>query len=540
MNSNVEVSRQSLIDEINHRVEERILEESNAELLIKLIKNADTLSEAISIAALGTTYKRTGFHFDARLDKPSNDIKYFKKNEALSFSYGKGETPNKLIIGDNYDALLNLLIEYKGKIDVIYIDPPYGKDSMGEFANTNYNNAITRDNLLSMLYPRLFLAKELLSDEGVIFCSIDDRNYAYVKCLFDEVFAEKNFLATYLWKKTDTPPSLSNKVRKKYEYILCYGKKVSKAHQFTQGKIDGGDAPLINGGNPYKEVVFPKGSVHFNIDDGVYEHSDDKKIKLVDSVIVKDGVNENDFRAFGNWKWKKETIIDEVNNGTFFIVKSKKFSVRYQRSTNDSVKIPQNNLNSDLGIGTNEEAESELTDILNAKNFDNPKPVSLIKFLLNMVNMDDDITVLDFFAGTGTTGHAVLELNEDGGNRQFILCQLNEITDKTPNGIALDVTTKRLKRVMTGECYDGTKDFKWIENNSALGGSLDVYDICTVANFERAKGKTPFDVIDETLYGKEKFKTLKEKIEWVCENFEITQKGIETDEEWRKRLEDKK
>ena len=98
MNSNVEVSRQSLIDEINHRVEERILEESNAELLIKLIKNADTLSEAISIAALGTTYKRTGFHFDARLDKPSNDIKYFKKNEALSFSDGKGETPNKLIM----------------------------------------------------------------------------------------------------------------------------------------------------------------------------------------------------------------------------------------------------------------------------------------------------------------------------------------------------------------------------------------------------------------------------------------------------------
>lgn len=94
----------------------------------------------------------------------------------------------KLIIGDNYQALQNLLIQYRGKIDVIYIDPPYGKDSMGEFAKTNYNNAITRDNLLSMLYPRLVLARQLLSDGGVIFCSIDDKNQAYVKCLFDEIF----------------------------------------------------------------------------------------------------------------------------------------------------------------------------------------------------------------------------------------------------------------------------------------------------------------------------------------------------------------
>lgn len=91
--------------------------------------------------------------------------------------------------------MLNLSISYRGKIDVIYIDPPYGKDDMGDFAKTNYENAITRDNLLSMLYPRLILAKQLLSDEGVIFCSIDDKNHAYVRCLFDEVFSEKNFIA---------------------------------------------------------------------------------------------------------------------------------------------------------------------------------------------------------------------------------------------------------------------------------------------------------------------------------------------------------
>ena len=130
---------------------------------------------------------------------------------------------------------------------------------------------------------------------------------------------------------------------------------------------------------------------------------------------------------------------------------------------------------------------------------------------------------MDFYAGSGTTGHAVCNLNSDGGNRVAILCQINEITDENPNGIALDVTSKRLKRVMTGICYDGTNDFVWLKDNEPLGGSLDVYEIKSVSNAEHVCGKTPFDVIDETLYGKEKFDNLEDKIRWVCENFEVTQ-----------------
>ena len=130
----------------------------------------------------------------------------------------------------------------------------------------------------------------------------------------------------------------------------------------------------------------------------------------------------------------------------------------------------------------------------------------------------------------------LMRLNK-GGNRHFILCTNNEITATTPNGIAYDVTTKRLKRTMTGECYDGSKDFKWLEKHKPLGGSLNVYDIASVSNAEKVAGKTAFDVIDETLYGKEKFTTLKEKIEWVCENFDETQKMIESDTEWEKRVE---
>lgn len=151
MNNNLEVGKKKLIATIDRRLEDGIIEKSNADLIKKLIMNADSLNEAIQISELGTTYKKTGFQFDKRLDKMDSTIKYYKKNKELSFSDDTLDVPNKLIIGDNYDALMNLLIQYREKIDVIYIDPPYGKDNMGEFAKTNYQNALTRDNLLSML-----------------------------------------------------------------------------------------------------------------------------------------------------------------------------------------------------------------------------------------------------------------------------------------------------------------------------------------------------------------------------------------------------
>ena len=144
--------------------------------------------------------------------------------------------------------------------------------------------------------------------------------------------------------------------------------------------------------------------------------------------------------------------------------------------------------------------------------------------------------MLDFFAGSGTTGQAVLELNrQDGGSRRFILCQLNEVTDTTPNGIAHDVTAKRLKRVMTGECYDGTHDFAWAQKNRPYGGSLEVADIATVADFNARPGQSAFDVIDETLYGQQRFERMEKKVEWVCRNFEPTQVSLEGDREWRAR-----
>lgn len=536
MSNAFEESKKSLIDEINRRVQDKIIEKSNADLLIKLINQAGNLTEAIAIAELGTTYKRTGFHFDKRHEKIDNTIKYFKKNESLSFSDGTDDIPNKLIIGDNYAALLNLLIEYKGKIDVIYIDPPYGKDSMGEFAKTNYDNAITRDNLLSMLYPRLLLAQQLLSPDGAIFCSIDDRNQSYVKCLFDEVFNERNFLGTLIWRKKSGGGQTDEYFVTEHEYILAYRnsqdfKWINFVEDVNEDSFKYNDN---DGKGAYSITKLEKW--------GSAAHKSDRPTMYF-SIVDPDG---NDFYPVapdnqpGRWRVGKNRMDRLIANNEIYWAKDNSSNrwIPYEKKYLSEAKGKLDKSRSILyDIAETGTATKLLTSIFSKKDvFDNPKPIEIINFILQHTKSD---LVLDFFAGSGTTGQAVMEMNADGENRKFILCTNNEKSAKNPNGIAYDVTTKRLKRTMTGKCYDGSTDFKWLESHSPLGGSLDVYEIEEVANFEKVEGKSPFEVIDETLYGQEKFDTLKDKIEWVCNNFEGAQKTVESDSEWKVRVESK-
>lgn len=542
-NETLEAYRQSLLADIDRRVADHILEPANAALLKKLILKADDIDEANMIAALGTTYKRTGFHFDKRLEKTDKVIHYFRKNEALSFHTDDSKPVNKLVIGDNYLALQNLLIQYSGRVNVIYIDPPYGKDSMGEFAKTNYENAISRDNLLSMLFPRLMLAKQLLSDDGVIFCSIDDRNQAYVKCLFDEVFGERNSAGTLLWQKKDKPSFLSSCFGSRFEYVLCYLKDSNEAFPFSLDTTTVGKKyPLNNAGNSLSVLTFRKGSVSFNLPDGVVrkQNMSDGNIKtiLLDDVTIENCINMNDFRLQGEFRYSQSTLDDIMEaHETLYIAKIP-FRPNHIKA-GGAIKKMENMLSKKFmyDCETNEDGTNTLISILGEASFDNPKPVGLIHRLLQATTYNkQDAIVLDFFAGSGTTGHAVLALNEkDGGTRQFILCQLNEKTENTPNGIAYDVTAKRLKRIMTGECYDGSRNFKWTQDNLPYGGNLDVYEMAEVTNDNATEGNTPFDVIDETLYGQDRFTTLREKVAWVCGNFQHTQKYIESNNEWEKR-----
>lgn len=546
--TNLNRLKQDLIEEIDQRVKDRILEPTNADLLRKLIRQADNENEAISIAALGTTYKRTGLHFDKRFERMTDDISYFRRNTALSFHSDDSKPTHKLIIGDNYEALQNLLIQYRSAVDVIYIDPPYGKDSMGEFAQTNYANAISRDNLLSMLYPRLMLAKQLLSDSGVIFCSIDDKNQAYVKCLFDEVFGEENFVGCITIEGNPRGRQSSKYLAQMHDYLLVYRSSANTILQgfpLNENEITRRFNKTDENGIAFEEWELRKrGADSRKIDSPnlwfpIYYNEANNSISTTcqetnDIAILPKLSSGED----GRWRWSIEKVNKE--KGKLYVRKNTKGEWNvYERKYLEEKDLQlaptiwtYDDVNTELGTKLLKSVLGELTG------FSYPKPIGLISKILQIVTTPN-ATVLDFFAGSGTTGHAVLDLNkQDGGNRTFILCQLNEQTDTTPNGIAYDVTAKRLKRIMTGSCYDGTTDFKWAQSNTPYGGNLDVYEIDHVSNFEYTEGKSPFEVIDETLYGQKPFATLREKIEWVCTRFANTQKRAENDHEWAQRTQE--
>lgn len=375
-----------------------------------------------------------------------------------AFAEQQGST-NLFIEGENLEVLRILQKSYFGKVKMIYIDPPYntGNDSFvypdnytekqdeyrkrtgisnkqGWLNKQDFWKKNTRENgqfhsvWLSMMYPRLYLSRNLLTQDGVIFISIDDNEAANLKLLCDEIFGEENFVANYYWMRTSTPPSLSIKVRKKLETILCYQKAPNNA-KFNGGTSEGGDMPLLNETNARKNLLFKKDSVFFKIKDGIYAKGLYDKVELLDDITIKNGKAINDFSLVGNFKWTQETLNKEMIEGTVFYVKTEKFAIRYQR-LGERIKTPSNIISkTECNVGTNEDGVKNIEELFGISHFDYPKPVSLIKYLTNFCCGKNDI-ILDFFAGSGTTAQAVLELNEeDGGNRRFILVQMPEPTD---------------------------------------------------------------------------------------------------------------
>lgn len=401
-------------------------------------------------------------------------------------------TENLVLKGDNLDSLKILKSHYSGKIKCIYIDPPYNTDK-DEFvypdkfdkeeaevlglANLNESDFARMDfsfktkkshnGWLAFMYPRLLLARDLLSNDGAIFISIDDNEQANLKLLCDDVFGEENFVEIFSWTKTATPPALSHKSRKTNEYILCYEKNKNSYKYFGE-ELDGGDQPLLNDGNKVGHLIIPKEKIKFNLEDGVYQAGTYHRVKLLETIEIKDKASNKDLSIEGRFKWQQSFLNKEIEKGTTFIVKSKKFSVRFQRFEDESYKTPTNHIRDKIisplldkensNVDTNETASSQLEDLFGSKVFDFSKPVSLIKYLINFLVNDDEI-ILDFFAGSGTTGHAVMELNKDGGNRRYILCQIDEPIDPAKKKEAYDfciannlepvissITIERLKR----------------------------------------------------------------------------------------------
>lgn len=373
-------------------------------------------------------------------------------------------TENLYIEGDNLEVLKLLQESYLGKVKMIYIDPPYntGSDSfvypddfktdLDEFEEAsgvideNGNRVFVQNKKTnprfhskwcSMIYQRLMLARNLLADDGVIFISIDENEVDNLQKICNEIFGEKNYAATFIWTKTSTPPALSYKCRKTVEYVLAYEKKLSFIKYFG-ASLDGGDVPLLNTGNPKKTLLFPAGSIHFTfVEEGIVPAGVKDKVELLDELHIKNGRNENDVRFIGEFKWEQATLNEEINNGTYFVIKTAKYSIRFQRQNlEDSFKTPTNFLNIELnkeaGVGTNESADKELSELGLDICFDYTKPYSLIETIANMVcKNDSEAIIFDFFSGSGTTAQAVMNLNaNDRGNRSFILVQLPEETDE--------------------------------------------------------------------------------------------------------------
>ncbi len=373
------------------------------------------------------------------------------------------DAPNHILIeGDNLEALTTLSYTHEGKIDVIYIDPPYNtgnKDFVYNDSFVDIEDGYRHSKWLSFMSKRLNIAKKLLSDEGVVFISIDDNEQAQLKLLCDEIFLPNNFVGVYFWKRTSTPPALSYKIRRKLEYVLCYQNKDLPQRTYAQGYINGGDVPLLNSGNPLGILEFPMNSVHFNIPDGVYIAKNSYKIDLIDGVIVENGRNKNAFKAKGNFKWGQKNLNREVSEGTYFLIKSFQFSPRFQKSSK-STKIPSNIIDDEVLVGTNEEAQKEIREL--NLDFNYAKPTSLISYLSKMPFWENkNITILDFFAGSGTTLHATMKLNsEDGGHRKCILVTNNE------NNICEEVTYERNKRVINGYTTPKGDEVEGLKSNT--------------------------------------------------------------------------
>ena len=375
-------------------------------------------------------------------------------------------TGNLVLKGDNLASLKILKNHYSGKIKCIYIDPPYNTTndefvypdkfdkeeaevlglanlSEDDFARMDFSfkNKKSHNGWLSFMYPRLLIARDLLSKDGVIFISIDDNEQANLKLLCDDVFGEENFLTNFIWRRRKTQANLSKFVSPVHDYLLCYSKDNTS---LNLEKI------------PYsKEFIKKTFSNPDNDPRGLYQtgplarpaNSTNKEYELT---------LPNGRKITAKWSCSEETFNTYINENRLVIPRDGEGMPRIKIFLSElEGQIPNTWLDN---IATNDEASKEIEELLGSNAFFSyPKPLKLIMHLCNIALNKNDI-ILDFFAGSGTTGHAVMQLNaEDGGNRKFILCQIDEPikADKPAYQFCIDnnlppvissITIERLRR----------------------------------------------------------------------------------------------
>jgi adenine-specific DNA-methyltransferase len=374
----------------------------------------------------------------------------------------KADAPNHILIeGDNLEALTALAYTHEGKIDVIYIDPPYNTGNKDFVYNDSYvdsEDTYRHSKWLSFMSKRLKLAKQLLSDKGVIFISIDDNEQANLKLLCDELFHNLDYVASIPWRKRTAKSDVPHYFSQDYEWILCYCKNNYNAgiQKETRKYYETPDFP----GKPWR--------VH----DLTKQTSADERPNSFFTIVNPKNGDKYPASHLRTWAITEETFHKYYDAERIVFPKDYDFLnisrpvLRYWKEDDEAKakgRFGYTSVSTDLPkeVGMTQDGTKDLSAIFNGKPFGFPKPISLISYLLKISNPTaQECLILDFFAGSGTTLHATMQLNaEDGGNRKCILVTNNE------NGICENVTYERNKQVINGYTKPNGEEVEGLHNN---------------------------------------------------------------------------
>lgn len=419
--------RQKAIEYINKKLTEAINnnhkeDEQELKVIINLLNSK----------RYGLVWEKTSEEINDNLKK---EIPVLKENENREIVSNNSSNYNFLIEGDNLYSLNILKKTHLGRINIIYIDPPYntGKDFVYNDKLIDKNDAYLHSKWLTFMENRLKLALNLLKENGIIFISIDDREFAQLKLLCDSIFGEDNYICNFIRKTKSMTGDHKNGINIQHEYLLCYAKNKDKIRLYGKKNIFKGYSNPDNDPNGIWHAGDPSAksggeSTRFQIKNPYNGHIDEPPEGRYWAFSKK---TMKEYIKSGKIKFKKE--VKPGQRGFIFKRYAKDNSNKYMPV--DSLEFTENNY-------INAAATKELKKLMDNKDvFDYPKPVDFIKKIIKLYG-DSNSIVLDFFAGSGTTAQAVMELNkEDNGNRSYILCTNNE------NGIAENVTYKRIKKV---------------------------------------------------------------------------------------------
>lgn len=384
------------------------------------------------------------------------EVPYRMLERKYSYENGKkssnNDSENMIIHGENLEALKSLLPKYEGKVKCIYIDPPYNTGEEGWIYNDNLNDPKIKkwfgqvvgkegedlsrhDKWLCMMYPRLKLLCRLLADNGTIFISIDDNEYSNLKLICDEIFGSRNFITTFIWEKRVNREN-RKVVSSRHDYILCYARNITEDQRPLKQLPMSGEA-LNRYSNPDNDPRVPWKSDPATAQAG---HATQAQFY---TLIVPNG-KEHTLPAGRCWLYTKEKMMDEISAGRIWLGENgnntpRKKTYLYEKErglTPETIWFASD-------VSTNERAKNELKIIFpETIPFTTPKPHELIELILQLCTGANDI-VLDSFAGSGTTAHAVLNMNrEDNGNRKFILIEMMDYAES--------ITAERVRRVIDG------------------------------------------------------------------------------------------